>query len=870
MTLSEIRAQFFDFFESKGHKIVSSAPMVVKNDPTLMFINAGMNQFKDYFLGNTTPKDRRVANTQKCLRVSGKHNDLDEVGVDTYHHTMFEMLGNWSFGDYFKEEAIAWAWELLTEVYKIPKDRLYVTVFEGDKVDGTPIDNESVEIWKKHISEDRIIPASKKDNFWEMGETGPCGPCSEIHVDLRSDDERAKIDGKTLVNEDDPQVVEIWNNVFMQFNRKADKSLEPLPETHVDTGMGLERLAMALQGKQSNYDTDLFQSLINHIEKISGIKYGEKEETDIALRVIADHVRAIAFSIADGQLPSNTGAGYVIRRILRRAVRYGYQTLGLKDSFLADLSAVLVDLMGDTFQELRQQQELVHKVIKEEEASFFKTLAQGLKRMDMVIERTKSANKGTIDGSVVFELYDTFGFPFDLTQLIASENKLLVDEKSFKEYLEKQKTDSRAATAMEAGDWIQLSDDKTEEFVGYDNLSTHVNIVRYRKVSQKKKVFYQVVFNLTPFYPEGGGQVGDTGHIEYGDEKAYIFDTKKENNLIIHLMKELPTNLEAKFLAVVNEEKRNSSAKNHSATHLLHHALRTVLGDHVEQKGSLVNSDYLRFDFSHFSKVTEDEMEKIQAIVSSNIQDNINLEEKRNTPMEVATEMGAMALFGEKYGDTVRVIKFGDSVELCGGTHVSSTGKIGLFKITSESAVAAGVRRIEAITSKKAEEFYAKKATKLDELSAILKNPKDISKAVNDLLIKNKELGKEVERFQRAQAKMVKEGLKNQVVDLNGINFLEGSVELDGGSIKDILFQLKGEYDNFVGVLGGKTDGKCTLSMIVSDNLISEKELHAGNSIREVSKLIQGGGGGQPGFATAGGKNAAGLPEAISLIKAKL
>ncbi|NVK65797.1 MAG: alanine--tRNA ligase [Flavobacteriales bacterium] len=870
MTLAEIRQQFFDFFESKGHKIVPSAPMVVKNDPTLMFINAGMNQFKDYFLGNSVPADRRVADTQKCLRVSGKHNDLEEVGVDTYHHTMFEMLGNWSFGDYFKEEAIQWSWELLTEVYKIPKDRLYVTVFEGDEQDGVPIDQDSINIWKKYIDEDRIIPANKKDNFWEMGDTGPCGPCSEIHIDLRSEDERKKVDGKSLVNEDDPQVVEIWNNVFMEFNRKADGSLEPLPEKHVDTGMGLERLAMALQGKQSNYDTDLFQGLIQHMENISGVTYGKNETTDIALRVIADHVRAIAFSIADGQLPSNTGAGYVIRRILRRAVRYGYQTLGLKEPFLADLSGKLTELMGNPFEELISQRELIRKVIHEEETSFFRTLEQGLRRIELVVDKTKKANQTEIEGFIAFELYDTYGFPFDLTSLIARENGLTVDEKGFEEELNRQKERSRAATAIETDDWVVLSEDNVEEFVGYDLLSTHVKIVKYRQVTQKKKTFYQVVFNLTPFYPEGGGQVGDTGYIEYGDEKAYIIDTKKENNLIVHMMKELPESLKATFLAVVDEKKRQASANNHSATHLLHHALRTVLGDHVEQKGSLVNPDYLRFDFSHFSKVTDEEMAKIQAMVSEEIHKNIMLEEKRNTPMEIAQEMGAMALFGEKYGDTVRVIKFGDSVELCGGTHVRSTGEIGLFKITSESAVAAGVRRIEAITSKKAEAYFEKKANTLDELALALKNPKDIVKAVNDLLAKNKTLTKEIESLQKEKAKSMKRDLKKQIAEYNGLNVLSEIVELDGGSIKDILFQLKGETDQFVGIIGGKADGKCTLSIIASDDVVKEKDFHAGNIIREVSKLIQGGGGGQPNFATAGGKNADGLQEAIAQVKSKL
>jgi len=870
MTVSEIRSAFFNYFESKGHEIVPSAPMVVKDDPTLMFINAGMNQFKDFFLGNATPKNPRIANSQKCLRVSGKHNDLEEVGVDTYHHTMFEMLGNWSFGDYFKEEAIEWAWELLTEVYKIPKDKLYVTVFEGDEADGVPRDEECIEIWKKYISEDRIILASKKDNFWEMGDVGPCGPCTEIHVDLRDDSEKQKIDGKSLVNEDHPQVIEIWNNVFMQFNRKADGSLESLPAKHVDTGMGLERLAMALQGKQSNYDTDLFQALIKHMETKSGVKYGEKEETDIALRVIADHIRAISFSIADGQLPSNTGAGYVIRRILRRAVRYGYQTLNMKESFMADLSGVLTDQMGDPFSELITQKSLIKKVIHEEEQSFFRTLEQGLKRIDVVIENTRKENNSVIDGKTVFELYDTFGFPVDLTSLIARENGISINEQEFETELTKQKERSRAATAMETGDWIQLIDDNIEEFVGYDLLSTSIKIVKYRKVIQKQKEFFQVVFNLTPFYPEGGGQVGDTGYIEFDGEKTSVFDTKKENNLIIHLMQKLPENIDQTFTAVVNASKRQASANNHSATHLLHHALRTVLGDHVEQKGSLVSAEYLRFDFSHFEKVSEEQLTQIQSIVSKEIRANIALDEKRNAPMELAKEMGAMALFGEKYGDTVRVIKFGDSVELCGGTHVKATGEIGLFIITSESAVAAGVRRIEAITSEKAEAFYAKKASQLDELSKTLKNPKDILKAVNDLIIKNNALSKEIESFQKNQAKQIKNDLKQKISSINGYNVLAEEIELDAGSIKDILFQLKGENSDFIGIIGGKDKDKCSLSVIISDNLVESKDLHAGNMIKEVAKLIQGGGGGQANYATAGGKNANGLTEAISNIKAKL
>lgn len=869
MKVSEIREHFFRFFESKGHLIVPSAPMVVKNDPTLMFTNAGMNQFKDYFLGNAVPKNRRIANTQKCLRVSGKHNDLEEVGVDTYHHTMFEMLGNWSFGDYFKEEAISWAWELLTEVYRIPKDRLYVTVFEGDAKDGVPRDDESFEIWKRFIAEDRIILASKKDNFWEMGDTGPCGPCTEIHVDLRSKTERELVDGKTLVNYDHPQVIEIWNNVFMQFNRMADGSLVPLPERHVDTGMGLERLAMALQGKTSNYDTDLFQTLIRHMEKVSGVKYGEVEETDIALRVIADHVRAIAFSIADGQLPSNTGAGYVIRRILRRAVRYGYQTLGLKEPFLCDLSVVLGEVMGDPFNELITQKELIQKVIREEEISFFRTLEQGIKRIENIITATKESEGQLIDGMAVFELYDTYGFPVDLTSLIARENDLSIDEEGFNAELNKQKDRSRAATAIETDDWVILTDDSVEEFVGYDHLETTVHIVKYRKVTQKQKTFYQLVFNLTPFYPEGGGQVGDKGFIEANGHRTVIFDTKKENNLIVHLAEQLPTDTSAKFTAKVDTEKRVASAGNHSATHLLHHALRTVLGTHVEQKGSLVNPDYLRFDFSHFAKVTDEEMAAIEEMVINAIRSNISLDEKRDVPMEVAKGMGAMALFGEKYGDAVRVIRFGESVELCGGTHVPSTGKIGLFKITSESAVAAGIRRIEAISGNVAEEFYKEKAEKLDSIAEILKNPKDIIKAVEDLQSKNNQLQKELEQLMKEKASGLKNELKAKIVSSNGVNVLSEIIALDAGSIKDILFQLKGEVTNFFGVIGGKDGDKCSISIIAADELINDKGIHAGNLVREAAKHIQGGGGGQPFFATAGGKDASGLHAAIQDVRTK-
>ncbi len=863
MTIQEIRQHFFDFFASKGHKIVPSAPMVVKNDPTLMFTNAGMNQFKDYFLGNAKPSVTRIANTQKCLRVSGKHNDLEEVGVDTYHHTMFEMLGNWSFGDYFKEDAISWAWELLTEVYKIPKDQLYVTVFEGDAKDNVPKDEESFAIWKRFIAEDRILLASKKDNFWEMGETGPCGPCTEIHVDIRPLEDRLKTPGKDLVNQDHPQVIEIWNNVFMQFNRKADQSLEPLPATHVDTGMGLERLAMALQGKTSNYDTDLFQTLIKHMEKVSGVEYGKVETTDIALRVIADHIRAIAFSIADGQLPSNTGAGYVIRRILRRAIRYGYQTLGLKEPFMGELSVVLGQTMGEYFTELITQKDIIQKVIHEEEVSFFRTLELGIRRMDNLMKTAKETNTKVLSGASVFELYDTFGFPVDLTSLIARENDLSIDEEAFQAELQTQKDRSRAATAIETDDWVQLQPDQDEKFVGYDQLTAELEIIKYRKVSQKQKTFYQLVFNQTPFYPEGGGQVGDTGFIETNGEKTSIFDTKKENNLIVHLAEKLPADPKASFIGNVDKTKRALSACNHSATHLLHHALRTVLGTHVEQKGSLVNAKNLRFDFSHFSKVTNEELKQIEELVNANIRESILLNEHRNIPIEEAKSMGAMALFGEKYGDSVRAIQFGESIELCGGTHVSTTSAIGLFKITSEAAVAAGIRRIEAITSTTAEEFYRSQVETLNEIKEVLKNPKNIVEAVEELSKKNSALQKQIEVFQREKAQAVKHELKTKIEGINGINFLGTKVNLDAGSIKDIAYQLKGETSNFVGIFGGVEDDKCSLTIIIDEALAKEKDLDAGKIIREISKHIQGGGGGQAFFATAGGKNKQGVDKAI-------
>ena len=870
MTVSEIRQQFFDFFESKGHQIVPSAPMVVKNDPTLMFTNAGMNQFKDFFLGHQQAKQKRVANAQKCLRVSGKHNDLEEVGVDTYHHTMFEMLGNWSFGDYFKEDAISWAWELLTEVYKIPADLIYVTVFEGDAKDGVPRDEESIEIWKKHIAQERIILASKKDNFWEMGDTGPCGPCTEIHVDLRSDAERLAVNGLTLVNNDHPQVIEIWNNVFMQFNRKADGSLEPLPSTHVDTGMGLERLAMALQGKQSNYDTDLFQTLIQFVSKESHVPYGKSEETDIALRVIADHIRAIAFSIADGQLPSNTGAGYVIRRILRRAVRYGYQTLGLKEPFLCKLSSVLVELMGHPYEELIKQKDLIEKVIREEEQSFFRTLEQGIKRMDDLMASCRQAKQNIVSGSDVFELYDTYGFPVDLTSLIARENGFSIDEEGFQTQLQIQKDRSRAASVIETDDWIQVGQDVATLFVGYDLKKATVHITKYRKVSQKGKTFFQLVFDQTPFYPEGGGQVGDKGLIQHGAESIRIFDTKKENNLIIHLCEQLPTELTAEFEAIIDLDTQEQTAKNHSATHLLHHALRTILGTHVEQKGSLVNSTNLRFDFSHFSKVSDEEMEQIEGLVHAEIAKNIRLDEHRSMLIDDAKAFGAMALFGEKYGDHVRVIKFGDSVELCGGIHVTDTAKIGLFKIVSESAVAAGVRRIEAITGKAAEAYFKEKATTLSQVQSALKNPKDIVKSVEDLLTKNQQLQKEIEVLVREKAGRLKTELKSRMETIGELSFVGGIVELDANSVKDILFQLKQEFPNFVAIIGNKDSDKCGLNLYIAENLVESNQWNASQWIREVSTHIQGGGGGQAFFATAGGKRSEGLQTAIDLIKAKI
>ncbi|MGM0479200.1 MAG: alanine--tRNA ligase [Bacteroidota bacterium] len=867
MKLEEIRSTYFKFFQEKQHKLIPSAPMVVKDDPTLMFTNAGMNPFKEYFLGHKIAKDVRVVDAQKCLRVSGKHNDLEEVGVDTYHHTMFEMLGNWSFGDYFKKEAIDWAWELLTDVYKIDPDSLYVTIFEGDDADGVPRDDESSELWKKHIAEERILTADKTDNFWEMGEMGPCGPCSEIHVDIRSAEDKKKVDGKTLVNQDHPQVIEVWNLVFIQFNRKADGSLEKLPATHVDTGMGLERLAMVLQGKSSNYDTDLFQSLIQFVAKQADVQYGKEEHVDIALRVITDHVRAIAFSIADGQLPSNNGAGYVIRRILRRAVRYGYQTLNFERPFLAPLSQELVRLMGDAYPELQAQRQLIEQVVREEELSFFKTLEQGIKRLENVIAQQKKSHLPTIPGDKVFELYDTYGFPFDLTALMAREANMEVDEAGFNKALQEQKNRSRAATTIETDDWTVLEKDDREEFIGYDQLEADVKITRYRKVTQKKKTLYQLVFNLTPFYPEGGGQVGDRGVIQNEREKIKVIDTRKENNLIVHLVKELPEQPRAEFTAKVDDNHRQLAAANHSATHLLHQALRTILGNHVEQKGSLVHPDYLRFDFSHFSKLTDEELKAVEDFVNDRVRENILLEEHRNLPFQEAESMGALALFGEKYGDTVRVIAFGDSKELCGGTHVASTGAVGHFKIQSEASVASGVRRIEAVSNITAEHYINQELETLDAIRMALKNPKNILKSVEDLRQENAALKKEIESLKNEQIKVIKGELKDNIEGRKGAHFLAEIVALDGKSIKDILFQLKGETNDLFAVIGGKKDGKVTLSVMISEDLVKTRDLHAGNLVKNAASHIQGGGGGQPFFATAGGKNAAGLEQALKAIE---
>jgi len=862
MKSQQIRQQFLDFFASKKHTIVASSPMVLKNDPTLMFANAGMVPFKEYFLGQKNATDKRVADTQKCLRVSGKHNDLEEVGKDTYHHTMFEMLGNWSFGDYFKKEAIDWAWEFLVDVLKIDKDCFYVTVFEGASDDGLTYDQEAYDFWKKHISEDRIINGNKKDNFWEMGAQGPCGPCSEIHVDIRSEEEKAKISGKSLVNMDHPQVVEIWNLVFMEFNRKANGSLEKLPAQHVDTGMGFERLCMVLQNKQSNYDTDVFTPLIREVEAITNNEYGKNEEIDIAIRVISDHVRAVAFAIADGQLPSNTGAGYVIRRILRRAIRYGFTFLNKKEPFIYKLVATLSKQMGAYFHELKIQEQLITNVIKEEEISFLRALDQGLVLLDGIIKNTKGTE---VSGKKAFELYDTYGFPIDLTALILSEKGMTLNEEDFNIELEKQKSRSRAAAVVETDDWVVLYEDDEEEFIGYDTLEATIKITRYRKVSSKKDGdLFQLVFNMTPFYPEGGGQVGDKGYLEVNNGNViYIVDTKKENNLIIHFAKSLPTNPAQTFKVVVDGKQRHRTACNHTATHLLHQALREVLGTHVEQKGSSVHSKNLRFDFSHYAKLTVDELSEVEDFVNARISGKIPLEEFRNIPMETAINKGAMALFGEKYGDTVRAIQFGNSVELCGGIHVQNTSDIWHFKITSESAIAAGIRRIEAITNDATKEFYFESNRIYAEIKELLKNPANPQKTIIDLQDENTILKKQIEGLLKDKAKNLKGDLIKEVETINDVNFLAKKLDLDQNSIKDLAFDLGNQLDNLFLVVGTESNGKAFLTCFISKNLVEEKKLNAGQVVRELGKLIQGGGGGQPFFATAGGKNPQGIEQAL-------
>ncbi len=866
MKSKEIRSQFLEFFKSKQHLIVSSSPMVVKNDPTLMFINSGMAPFKEYFLGNGKPKSNRIADTQKCLRVSGKHNDLEEVGMDTYHHTMFEMLGNWSFGDYFKKEAIEWAWELLTEVLKIDKEILYVTIFEGDESEGLERDTEAYNLWKQFIPEDRILNGNKKDNFWEMGDQGPCGPCSEIHVDIRSAEEKAKIPGKDLVNNDHPQVVEIWNLVFMQFNRKASGSLEKLPAQHVDTGMGFERLCMVLQNKQSNYDTDVFTPLIREIEAITNSKYGKDEKKDIATRVIADHVRAVAFSIADGQLPSNTGAGYVIRRILRRAIRYGFTFLDKKEPFIYKLIETLSDQMGDAFPELIKEKNLITNVIREEEQSFLRTLDQGLVLLENVIE---TADSKVISGKKAFELYDTFGFPIDLTALILRERGYSLNEKEFDTELQQQKERSRAATKVETGDWIVLEEDDVEEFVGYDTLETSVRITRYRKVESKKDgEMYQLVFNLTPFYPEGGGQVGDKGYLKAADGGVtYIVDTKKENNLIIHFVKTLPRNPESTFNAVVDELQRSRTASNHTATHLLHQGLRNILGEHVAQKGSMVHSRNLRFDFSHFAKMTDEELKQVEDFVNARIREGIALEERRNIPYQQAIDEGAIALFGEKYGDAVRAIKFGKSMELCGGTHVPNTNDIWHFIITSEGAVASGIRRIEAITGDAAKQYFIDRSESFASLQKALNNAQDPVKAVASLQEENNNLQKQIQHLLKDKAKNLKSELKAEIELINGVNFLAKKIDLDAGGMKDLAFEMGSVIENLFLVFGAEHEGKALLSCYISKELATEKNLDAGKIVRELGKYIQGGGGGQAFYATAGGKNPAGIDEALEKAK---
>lgn len=872
MDSNRTRQTFLEFFKGKGHEIVPSAPMVVKNDPTLMFTNAGMNQFKDLFLGNSPIKYPRVADSQKCLRVSGKHNDLEEVGHDTYHHTMFEMLGNWSFGDYFKKEAIAWAWELLVDVFKLPTDRIYATIFEGSPEEGIERDTEALELWKQYLPEDHIILGNKKDNFWEMGETGPCGPCSEIHYDLRSNEERAKIDGREMVNMGHPHVIEIWNLVFMQFNRKANGSLESLPKQHVDTGMGFERLCMVLQGKKSNYDTDVFQPTIQRIAEMGGKQYGTDEKTDIAMRVIADHLRAISFSIADGQLPSNVKAGYVIRRILRRAVRYGYTYLGFEEPFMYKLVDGLTRQMGGQFPELVAQKELITKVIEEEESSFLRTLATGIALLDNVMKKSRAGGSDTVSGADAFQLYDTYGFPIDLTELIASENGMKIDTEAFAGELGKQKERSRNASVTETDDWVELLPVNESVFVGYDTLKTDVRISRYRKVTAKNKSYYQLIFDKTPFYGNSGGQAGDTGIITDGEQKIRILDTQKENNLTVHIVTELPAEPTAVFRAEVDVNARTASANNHTATHLMHSALRKVLGGHVEQKGSLVTPKHLRFDFSHFQKVTPEQIREVEKLVNAEIRANHQMEEDRECPIDMAREKGAMMLFGEKYGDSVRVVKHGNSIELCGGTHVAATGQIGMFKIVSESAISAGVRRIEAITGEVALEQMFTMEDTLHDIQHFVNNP-SVAQAVRKLMEENQDLHKKMEEFTRERIVQMKESIANELVDEDGMRLICKQINVGAPILKDVAFELRRQFPKLVFVAGSVADGKATLTIMLGDDIVGSG-INASDVVREAAKEIEGGGGGQPFFATAGGKNPDGIDaamvSAVEMIRAKL
>ena len=866
LTAKEIRESFKQFFASKEHQIVPSAPMVVKGDPTLMFTNAGMNQFKDIILGNVPRKYPRVADSQKCLRVSGKHNDLEEVGHDTYHHTMFEMLGNWSFGDYFKKEAINWAWEYLVEVLKLNPERLYATVFEGSPAEGLDRDNEAAGYWEQYLPKDHILSGNKHDNFWEMGDTGPCGPCSEIHIDLRSDEERAAVSGADMVNKDHPQVIEIWNLVFMQFNRKADGSLEPLPAKVIDTGMGFERLCMALQGKTSNYDTDVFQPIIKVIAGMAGTTYGTDKQQDIAMRVIADHIRTIAFAITDGQLPSNAKAGYVIRRILRRAVRYGYTFLDRKEAFMYKLLPVLIETMGDAYPELIAQKTLIEKVIKEEEESFLRTLETGIRLLDKKMEETKAAGKTVLNGVDAFTLYDTYGFPLDLTELILRENGMEADIEAFNKAMQKQKERARNAAAIETGDWITLKEGECK-FVGYDLFECEAEILRYRQIKQKNKVLYQIVLDQTPFYAEMGGQVGDTGWLIADDEKIDVIDTKRENNLPVHLVAKLPKDVTATFTAKINEKKRIQCECNHSATHLLHEALREVLGTHVEQKGSYVSPDSLRFDFSHFQKVTDEEIRKVEILVGEKIRANFPLEEHRNMPIAEAKALGAMALFGEKYGDEVRVVKYGSSVELCGGTHIPATGMIGSLRVIGESSIAAGVRRIEAVTAEGAEQFVYAQQDLIRELRALMNHMPNLAQAMKKSIEENAEMKKQIEDYIREKSMRLKEEIVAKASESNGIKVMQFVGKANADAMKNVAFQIKAETtDSFVFVAGIIDDNKCTLMLMLSDDLVKEG-LHAGKIVKEAAKHIQGGGGGQPHFATAGGKNMEGLSIAVGAVK---